>query len=73
MSRILFYVAIGITSPKVGSTGRSTGHSGVSLDSQIRGAEEGAAPRQGVESLGLGTPIVKDGLKKEVSKPHSSY
>jgi len=59
--------------PKVGSTGRSAGHSGVLLVSQIRGAEEGVASRQGMESSGLGNPTVKVVSKKVVSKPHSSY
>jgi len=37
----------------------SAGQGGVSLGSQVRGAEEGATSRQGVGASGLGTPTVK--------------
>jgi len=59
--------------PKVGPAERSAGHSRVSLAPRIREVEEGATSRQGMESSGLGNPIVKDVPKKVVFKPHPSY
>jgi len=57
--------------PKVGSTGKisRTGRSLVRLMS--KGTEKGAAPRQGVESSGLGTSTVKMD-KERAFKPHPS-
>jgi len=44
---------------RLGPLGSIVRQGGVSLGSRIRGAEEGAASRQGMEASGLGTPTVK--------------
>jgi len=49
---------------RLGPLGGSAGQGGVSLGSRIRGAEEGATSRQGVEASGLGTPTVKMDRKR---------
>jgi len=46
------------------------GQEGVSIGSRVRVAEEGAAPRQGVESSGLGTSTVKIDKEMWFFKPH---
>jgi len=50
--------------PKARSTGRLAGRARVLVGSQVRGAEEGATSRQGVEASGLGNPIVKIDRKR---------
>jgi len=47
------------SNPRLGPLGSSAGQRGVSLGSRIRGVEEEAASRQGVEASGLDTPTVK--------------
>jgi len=58
---------------RLGPLGGSAGQGGVSLGSQIRGVEEGAASRPSVEASGLDTSTVKDGPKKVIFKTHPSY
>jgi len=48
----------------------TAGQKGVSIGSLVRVAEEGAAPRQGVESSGLSTSIVKINKERWFFKPH---
>jgi len=50
--------------PNIGSTKRLARRARVSVVSQIRGAEEGAASRQGVEASGLGNPTIKMDRKR---------
>ena len=49
---------------RLGPLGSSAGQGRVSLGSRIRGAEEGATSRQGVEASGLDTPTVKMDQKR---------
>jgi len=53
-----------VGSRRLGPLGRLAGQGRVSLGSQIREVEEGAASRQGVEASGLGHPTIKMDRKR---------